>query len=132
MDYKYYSEMFHGKLSLAEYKEYSEFAEDLILDYVHSMTSVKYSGEVLSYFGDFDKAICYEIDQLSASGSEAISGRPSDSDISSIDTSGFKIQYDSSNSNQFYYIGLPFSPLSKNLIFNELRKNGFTNRVISV
>ena len=132
MEYGYYEETYKGTLTEEEFDKFIGVAEDIILCYIHDLASIQYESEPLEFFGDFNRALCYEVDLLNSEGMEAFMNEPTASKISSVNTSGFSFRYSTRNSANFYVKGLPFHPMSRDLVDHELRKNGFTNRVIAL
>lgn len=130
MEYEYYRETYKGSLTEEDFDQFIDIAEDLVLCYVHDLASIQYTDKPLEYFGDFNRALCYEVDLLNSQGMEAIMNEPSDKRLSSIKTSGFTISYSNQNARLFALNGMPFHPMTRSLIEHELRKNGFMNRVI--
>ena len=84
MDYEYYLNTYKGKATKAAFDSYITQAADLLLIYVHRYASAVYADQDLDFFGNFSKALCYEVDCLIAYGSDAMNGMPSDANVESV------------------------------------------------
>lgn len=131
VDYKYYTDEFKGSLNEVRFNELLRDANIIVEMFVKDLVSMRYLQNRLSTFGNFDMAICYEIEMIDKHGDDSLHGTPTENDVVSITTTGYKIETDKSKSKFFEYKGLPFSSISKEMIMNELRKNGFLNRIIN-
>ncbi|MEG0563526.1 hypothetical protein [Anaerorhabdus sp.] len=131
MDYKFYTDKFKGKCTVEQFDSAIRDTSVLVEMFVKDCVSIRYAQNSLQSFGNFDVAFCYQIEMMIKYGEEALQGVTNESDIVAITTSGYKIETDKSKRKYFEYKGLPFSVISRELILNELKANGFMEMLVN-
>ena len=125
MDYEYYSNTYGGTLRETEFKKLLTKAELLVKSFIDERLKATQLKADLSDYGDFDEALCLEIDYLDQNGGVAALNGSSDLDLKQVQSSGYTFQVDTgASSEERSYKGIPFSPLAKTMILTELRKRG--------
>lgn len=121
MEYRYYRDDYEGTIREAEFNLLLPKAEAVIKAFIDDHVRTDQLQEVLSGYGNFDKAICFEIDYLDQNGGTAAVNGASDLDLKQVQSSGYTFQM--GNGGQSYK-GIPFSPLARSVIMTELRRSG--------
>lgn len=126
--FNYYSTVFKGSLSESIVNSFEVQALDIIEMYIKSKCLNK--TKELNDYGDFNKAICYEIELLNLNGVGSINGASSENDVTSIKTGNYEIQISANRRNKYIWNGLPLHTMAKMLIDNELKKNGHSSILV--
>lgn len=122
MDYQYYKEDYEGSISEAEFCKLYPKVRDILKMYVDDIVRTDHLKQNLDDYGNFDRAICFELDYLDQNGGVAAVNGSSDLDLKQFESSGYKFQI---GANGHSYKGVPFSPLAESSIRVELKKNGY-------
>ena len=126
--YNYYLHEYKGKLCVDKFEDLLIKSKDIIEMYINSLVL---NPVTLIALGDVEKAICYEVDCLSAYGLDSLNGTFGENDVELIKTDNYEIKKDRSKEKYFLINGLPLSPMTKNLIYNLLFTNGYLSRVVN-
>lgn len=124
MNYQYYSDHHKGELKEAEYDRLMPGVKILLKTFIDSLLRVEQLKNKLEDYGNFDDAICLEIDYLNQNGGIAAINGSSDFDLKQVQSSGYTFQVDVNGSGERTFNGIPFSPLARSMIITELRKQG--------
>lgn len=126
IDFAYYKDIHNGGIGEMEFDSLLSAVCVFLKIFMESYISQSKQKETIEeYQCNIDDAICYEIDYIAQNGGLKAFQGASDTEVSSVTTSGFKVDYGAATSS---YNGIPLSPLSKSLITKELRKKGYMNR----
>lgn len=127
--FEYYRDIFKGKLEEPIVSELEPQATDIINQYVLSLVLDK----LLKFdeYGDYRRAICYELELLNQTGKDAIHGASGENDVTAIKTSGYEISISATRRNQYVWKGLPLHIMSKMIVENELKANGFMEMLVN-
>lgn len=129
IDYAYYINEYHGKATDKEFREISSRAIDIVKMYMDRfIASWEYQSNIEDYNCEVKKAVCYEIDYLLENGGLSTFNGKSDFDLKSVKTEGFEYAYRSNRGSMFN--GVPFSPVSADMIKKELRLKGYLKRAV--
>ena len=118
----------NGKVSEADFTSLIDPVCDFLQSYIETYVLSSLICNQLEDYGNFEKAIVYQIDYLNENGGIRVFYGSSDTDIESVTTSGYTYKV---GDNVIKHNGVPLSPLSKALIMKELRRNGYLKRVMS-
>ena len=120
--YEYYSNTMKGNIPLEEFEGLISWAHDTLMTIVNGYVPYWKIPEISFNDSRFNKAVCLQIEYLHAIGgvSALISGR-SEIDITSIETSGFSLKYDTKTN---FNSGTPVNTLAKNELIQVLRLLG--------
>lgn len=122
MDYQYYKEEYEGSISEAEYARLYPKVRNVLKMYVDDIVRTDQLKQKLDDYGNFDKAICLELDYLDQNGGVAAINGSSDLDLKQFESSGYKFQVGTGG---HAYKGIPLSPMAESIIMTELKKNGY-------
>lgn len=126
VEYSYYKNEYNGKLDQNIFDEIYPKACDVMKMYVMGFLHVDNLKNIARL--DFNKAICYQIDFMENIGLGVIHGDRTEHDIKSVSTSGFVYSYD--DNSQYDFVGnIPISSMASAYVKNELRMNGYLNRI---
>lgn len=129
IDYVYYSQTYQGKASDREFREISIRAVDIVKMYMERfIASWDQKYRIEEYGCDVKKAICYEIDYLLENGGASSFNGKNEFDLKSVKTEGFEYSYRDNRGSMFN--GVPFSPISADMIKKELRLKGYMKRAV--
>lgn len=128
MDYfTFYKETYKGALSKEMFEELLPKSLDIMQLFANILCN---SFLTLEEYGDFNKALCYQIDCLNTQGSGTINGEASEKDITEVKTANYTINYFNKTKSYFDFQGLPFSTMTRYYMINELTKNGHYRRLV--
>lgn len=127
MNYEAYKKL-EGQMSEADFVSLIGSVSDFLQSYVESFVKSSELRDHLTDYGDFDKAIVYQLDYINENGGIRVFYGSSDTDVESVTSSGYTYKVGDS---VIKYDGIPVSPLAKSLIMKELRKKGYLKRVMS-
>ncbi|WP_279006118.1 hypothetical protein [Thomasclavelia cocleata] len=129
IDYVYYSSEYQGKATDKEFREISIRAVDIVKMYMERfIASWDQKSSIEEYGCDVKKAICYEIDYLLENGGASSFNGKNEFDLKSVKTEGFEYSYRDNRGSMFN--GVPFSPISADMIKKELRLKGYMKRAV--
>lgn len=129
VDYDYYQNDFAGSVSKESFSTIVNKAVDITKMYMERfIASWDQKSSIEDYNCDVRKAVCYEIDYLLENGGNSSLNGKSELDLKSVKTEGFEYQYRDNRGSMFN--GVPFSPVSMDLIKNELRLKGYMKRAV--
>lgn len=129
VDYQYYRDDFAGVANEEDFNKIVFRAVDLVKMYMDRfIASWDQKSDIEAYGCDVKKAVCYEIDYLIDNGGNSSLNGKSELDLKSVKTEGFEYQYRDNRGSMFN--GVPFSPVSADLIKKELRKKGYMKRAV--
>ena len=127
MDYEYYNVTYKGELRKEEFDKLLPKAKLLIKSFIDDLVRTDHLQKKLDDYGDFDEALCLELDYLDQNGGIAAINGSSDLDLRQVQSSGYTFQVGtdaSANYDDRSYKGIPFSPLARSQVITELRKKG--------
>lgn len=126
IEYSYYKNEYNGKLDQDIFDEICPKACDVMKMYIMGFLSAEDLKTIAKL--DFNKAICYQIDFIENMGLGVIHGDRTERDIKSVSTSGFVYSYE--DHSQYEFVGnIPISSIASAYVKNELRVNGYLNRI---
>lgn len=129
IDYVYYSNAYQGRATDKEFRDISNRATDIVKMYMERfIASWDQKSSIEEYGCDVKKAICYEIDYLLENGGASSFNGKNEFDLKSVKTEGFEYSYRDNRGSMFN--GVPFSPVSADLIKKELRLKGYMKRAV--
>lgn len=129
VDYDYYQNDFAGSVSKESFSTIVNKAVDITKMYMERfIASWDQKSSIEDYNCDVRKAVCYEIDYLLENGGNSSLNGKSELDLKSVKTEDFEYQYHDNRGSMFN--GVPFSPVSMDLIKNELRLKGYMKRAV--
>ncbi len=125
MNYQYYVDTYKGELDKPEFDRLISKVEMLVKAYVDSLLRIEQIKDTLNEYGNFNDALCLEVDYLQQNGGVNALNGSSDLDIKQVQTSGYTFQIGSDlDEDERSFNGIPFSPLAKSMILTKLRKQG--------
>lgn len=119
-DYKFYNDIFKGNLSEDVFNEILPKAVDIMTVFANELCSMHLT---INEYGNFDKAICYQIECMHQLGMQSIHGAVGEGSVTQIKTENYTIDY-KSNQNHFMYRGMPFASMTRWMMIDELKSNG--------
>lgn len=129
IDYVYYRNAYQGRATDKEFRDISNRATDIVKMYMERfIASWDQKSSIEEYGCDVKKAICYEIDYLLENGGASSFNGKNEFDLKSVKTEGFEYSYRDNRGSMFN--GVPFSPVSADLIKKELRLKGYMKRAV--
>lgn len=129
VDYFYYAAEYMGSASNSEFIDTASKAVEIVKIYMeHFIAPWDQRASIEEYNCDVKKAVCYEIDYLLENGGSASFNGKNEFDLKTVKTEGFEYSYRDNRGSMFN--GVPFSPVSADLIKQELRLKGYMRRVV--
>ena len=129
IDYVYYRNAYQGRATDKDFRDISNRATDIVKMYMERfIASWDQKSSIEEYGCDVKKAICYEIDYLLENGGASSFNGKNEFDLKSVKTEGFEYSYRDNRGSMFN--GVPFSPVSADLIKKELRLKGYMKRAV--
>ena len=129
IDYVYYRNAYQGRATDKEFRDISNRATDIVKMYMERfIASWDQKSSIEEYGCDVKKAICYEIDYLLENGGASSFNGKNEFDLKSVKTEGFEYSYRDNRGSMFN--GVPFSPVSADLIKKEPRLKGYMKRAV--
>lgn len=129
IDYVYYRNAYQGRATDKEFRDISNRATDIVKMYMERfIASWDQKSSIEEYGCDVKKAICYEVDYLLENGGASSFDGKNEFDLKSVKTEGFEYSYRDNRGSMFN--GVPFSPVSADLIKKELRLKGYMKRAV--
>lgn len=126
MDHDKYREL-GGKMSEETFSLLYPSVYCFVQNFVESFIASWDLKDNLEDYGNFDKALMHQLDFIDSIGGIGAMNGVSDLDIKSAETEGFKYEI---NAQTERFEGIPLSPLAKQLVLRELRKNGYLSRCL--
>lgn len=127
MNFQKYSEL-GGAMSEDEFSSLYPAICVFLQSYVESYIASWNIKESFEDYGNFEDAVFYQMEFIESIGGTSVMNGMSDLDIKSADAKGFKYEI---QSHVDRYNGIPVSPLAKQLMLKELRKNGYLSRCLN-
>lgn len=126
VEYEYYKNEFHGKISQPEYDDLEPGVCRLIDAYIKNYIPYWRVKRLSEYGINFDEVICMQIDFIAQNGGISALNGNSDFNVSSVSTSGFNF---SLKGNRIPMLNnVPLAPLMVIELNTLLRQNGLLSR----
>ena len=88
MDYQYYRDDYKGTIGEAEFNALLPKAEAVLKMYIDDRVRTDQLQDTLDGYGNFDKALCFEVDYIDQNGGAAAVNGASDLDLKQVQSSG--------------------------------------------
>lgn len=127
MEYEYYRDTYQGQLTKAEFDQLLPKVKMLLKTFIDDLIRTEHLRKSLDDYGDFDDALCLELDYLAQNGGIVAINGSSDLDLKQVQSSGYTFQIGADTSvshDERSYKGIPFSPLARAQIITILRQKG--------
>lgn len=128
VDYEYYKNVFHGKISKPEFDDLEPGVCRLIDTYIKNYIPYWRVKKLSEYGIDFDEVICVQLDFIALSGGMSALNGNSDFSVSSVSTSGFNLFF---KGNIPMLNNIPLAPLMVIELNTLLRQNGLLSRCMA-